>query len=191
MVGSLFFITLGVLILGTGLPTVAAYIIAAIMFVPAMLKLGFGELPAHFFVLFFGVLSMVTPPIALASFTAAGIANANADKTGWLAFALGVPAYLIPFAFLFNPAILFIGPPHEIVLAAISLMSGTAAWTILIAGWLFGRIPLLERVLYGVLSAVLILAPLGQVTRAGAVVAFALLLGWSWMARGNPRRAHA
>ena len=191
VLGSLFFVTLGVLILGTGLPTVAAYIISAIMFVPAMLKLGFGELPAHFFMLFFGVLSMVTPPIALASFTAAGIANANADRTGWLAFALGLPAYFIPFAFLFNPAILFIGPPHEIALAAVSLMCGTAAWTIVIAGWLFGRVPALERVVYGVVSAVLILAPLGQGMRAGAVVAFAVLLGWSWVTRTHPRRAHA
>ncbi len=183
--GSLFFITLGVLILGTGLPTVAAYIIAAILFAPALIRLGFLELPAHFFVLFFGVLSMVTPPIALAAFTAAGIAKANPDKTGWLAFALGIPAYLIPFAFLFNPAILFIGSLFEIATAAVSLMCGTAAWTILIAGYVFGRIPRYERALYGVLSVALILAPLGIGMRLGAIVAFAVAIGFSALMQGR------
>jgi TRAP transporter 4TM/12TM fusion protein len=78
LAGSLFFVTLGILILGMGLPTVAAYVIAAILFVPALTGLGFAVLPAHMFVLFIAVLSMVTPPVALASYTAAGIANASA-----------------------------------------------------------------------------------------------------------------
>jgi TRAP transporter 4TM/12TM fusion protein len=179
LIGSLFFVTLGILILGMGLPTVAAYVIAAILFVPALTGLGFGELPSHMFVLFFAVLSMVTPPVALASYTAAGIANASASRVGVLAFVLGLPAYVIPFAFLFNPPILFQGSALEIALAAASVSGGSAAWCIMLAGWLRGEMNMLERTLYGVLSILLILAPLGIAMRAGALVAFAALLVWS------------
>ena len=179
LAGSLVFVTLGILILGMGLPTVAAYVIAAILFVPALTGLGFAVLPAHMFVLFIAVLSMVTPPVALASYTAAGIANASASKTGALAFVLGLPAYMIPFAFLFHPAILLEGAALDIALAAASLAGGTAAWTVMIAGWVRGVIPAYERALYGILSAVLILAPLGTGMRLGALVALGLLLAWS------------
>ena len=179
LAGSLFFVTLGILILGMGLPTVAAYVIAAILFVPALTGLGFDVLAAHMFVLFIAVLSMVTPPVALASYTAAGIAKASASRTGTIAFILGLPAYMIPFAFLFHPAILFKGAALDIAIAAASLSAGTAAWTIMIAGWVRGLMGPLERTLYGVLSVVLILAPLGTGMRAGALVVFAALLAWS------------
>ncbi|HEY9530660.1 MAG TPA: TRAP transporter fused permease subunit [Burkholderiales bacterium] len=183
LIGSLFFVTIGILILGMGLPTVAAYVIAAILFVPALTGLGFGLLPAHMFVLFIAVLSMVTPPVALASYTAAGIANASASRTGMLAFVLGIPAYLIPFAFLFHPAILFQGDALEVLLAAASLGCGTAAWTIMLTGWMRGVLPGIERLLYGVLSFALILAPLGIGMRLGAIIAFGVLLFWSSRSR--------
>jgi TRAP transporter 4TM/12TM fusion protein len=179
LLGSLFFITVGVLVLGTGLPTVAAYIVGAILFVPALKALGINELSAHFFVLFFGVLSVVTPPVAIVSYTAAGIAGANPERASWLAFALGLPAYLIPFGFLFNPAILFQGAPHVVAIAALSLAAGTAAWTILIAGYVRRPLPLPERGVYGLLAFALILAPLGDGMRVAGVIAFAAMLGYS------------
>ena len=179
MIGSLFFVTLGILILGMGLPTVAAYVIAAILFVPALTGLGFQLLAAHMFVLFFSVLSMVTPPVALASYTAAGIANANASRTGTLAFILGMPAYIIPFAFLFTPSILWQGTPAEIALGAVSVAGGSAAWTMMLAGWMRGNMGPIERAAYGVLCFVMILAPYGMAMRVGAVIAFAALLAWS------------
>ncbi|HET7671509.1 MAG TPA: TRAP transporter fused permease subunit [Burkholderiales bacterium] len=183
MAGSLFFVTLGILILGMGLPTVAAYVIAAILFVPALTGLGFQLLAAHMFVLFFSVLSMVTPPVALASYTAAGIANANASRTGTLAFILGMPAYVIPFAFLFTPSILWQGTVLEIALGAASVAGGSAAWTIMLAGWMRGNIGVVERAAYGVMTFLLILAPGGSGTRAGALVVFAALLAWSAFVR--------
>ena len=185
LAGSLFFVTLGILILGMGLPTVAAYVIAAILFVPALTGLGFGLLPAHMFVLFIAVLSMVTPPVALASYTAAGIAGASASRTGMLAFVLGIPAYLIPFAFLFHPPILAQGDALEVLLAAASLGCGTAAWTIMLTGWMRGVLPAIERLLYGVLSVALILAPLGTGMRLGAIIAFGGLLLWSSRGRAT------
>jgi TRAP transporter 4TM/12TM fusion protein len=183
VLGSLFFVTLGILILGMGLPTVAAYVIAAILFVPALTGLGFQLLSAHMFVLFFSVLSMVTPPVALASYTAAGIANASASRTGTLAFILGMPAYLIPFAFLYTPSILWQGTVLEIALGAVSVAGGSASWTIMIAGWMRGNMGPIERAAYGVLSFAMILAPYGAMMRSGAVVAFFALLAWSTLMR--------
>jgi TRAP transporter 4TM/12TM fusion protein len=183
LAGSLFFVTLGILILGMGLPTVAAYVIAAILFVPALTGLGFNLLAAHMFVLFFSVLSMVTPPVALASYTAAGIANASASRTGTLAFVLGLPSYLIPFAFLFTPSILWQGGVLDIMLGGASVAGGSAAWTIMLAGWLRGDLGIPERAAYGLLSFVLILAPYGAAMRIGALVVFAALLAWSMLVR--------
>ena len=128
LVGSLIFVSLGIIVLGMGLPTVAAYVIGAILFVPALQKLGVDLLAAHFYVLFFAVLSMVTPPVALASYTAAGIARSNPNTTGLYAFLLGMPTFLMPIAFVRDPAILFVGDWSDIALAAVTLGCGAAAW---------------------------------------------------------------
>jgi len=125
----------------------------------------------------------VTPPVALASYTAAGIANASASRTGLLAFVLGMPSYVVPFAFLFTPSILWQGVVLEIALGAASVASGAAAWTIMLAGWLRGNMGVVERAVYGVLSFALILAPYGASMRAGALVVFAALVAWSSLMR--------
>ena len=166
-----------------GLPTVAAYVIGAILFVPALQRLGVDTLAAHFYVLFFSVLSMITPPVALASYTAAGIAGANANKAGWYAFALGLPSYLIPVAFVRDPAILFVGGAAEIALAAVTLAGGTAAWTMVISGYLGGRLGIVERVLFGVIAAILILAPFGMIGKLASLGVFAGLVAWALRAR--------
>jgi TRAP transporter 4TM/12TM fusion protein len=183
LIGSLFFIALGIIVLGMGLPTVAAYVIGAILFVPALQKLGVDVLASHFYVLFFAVLSMVTPPVALASYTAAGIARANANKTGLYAFILGLPSFLIPVAFVFNPGILFIGTAGEIALAGVMLACGTSAWTIMIAGYLDGEIGIVERFLFGALAAVLILSPFGAIGDSATIAAFLALVAWCFRHR--------
>lgn len=176
ILGSLLFIAVGILILGMGLPTVAAYVIGAILFVPALQRLGVEALAAHFYVLFFAVLSMITPPVALASYTAAGIAKANANRTGLHAFVLGLPSFLIPIAFVFDPAILFAGTAGAIAAAALSLACGTSAWTIMIAGYLNGKLGAVERTLYGTVAVTLILSVYGTAGRIAALAAFAALL---------------
>src|SRR3712207_2387906 len=183
LIGSLLFISLGILVLGMGLPTVAAYVIGAILFVPALQRLGVEALAAHFYVLFFSVLSMITPPVALASYTAAGIAGANANRTGLYAFVLGLPSYLIPVAFVFDPAILFVGSPMQIGLAALALACGTSAWTIMIANHLQGRLHVAERALYGLVAVCLILSPYGLPGKLAALTAFTSLLLWSLKVR--------
>jgi TRAP transporter 4TM/12TM fusion protein len=192
LAGSLVFISLGIIVLGMGLPTVAAYVIGAILFVPALQKLGVDLMASHFYVLFFAVLSMVTPPVALASYTAAGIARSNPNTTGLYAFLLATPTFLVPIAFVRDPAILFIGPWSGIALAAVTLGCGAAAWTIMVSGYAGGVLNVIERVLFGVLAVVLILAPFGTIGKFISVGLFAVLLGWAMRARFlNPSKSVA
>ena len=91
------------IILGMGLPTTAKYIVLATMAVPAITKLGVNLMCAHLFILYFGVVADVTPPVALAAYAGAGIAGANSMKTGFQAFKLALGAFIIPYIFCINP----------------------------------------------------------------------------------------
>ena len=100
---------LGCLLLGMALPTVAAYLIAVTLFASAIQGLGISALVTNMFIFYFGVVAQITPPVCLASFTAAGIAGASAWKTGWKAFSFAITAFIVPFAFVYRPAILLEG----------------------------------------------------------------------------------
>ena len=150
---------IGCVVMGMGLPTVAAYIIGAILFAPSLIKLGIPTLAAHFFVMYYCVLSMVTPPVALASFAAAGLAGARTMQTGWEAFRLSLVLFLIPFGFAFDPRLLGQGEPLRIAIAFFSLLAATASWSVALVGYLRGRITAAERLLYGAIAAAIILFP--------------------------------
>ncbi|MFQ3621174.1 MAG: TRAP transporter large permease subunit, partial [Spirochaetales bacterium] len=89
--------------------TVAAYVVSAILFVPTLIKLGVLPLAAHMFVFYFGIIAQITPPVCLASFTAAGIAGADSWKTGWTAFLYATVAFLVPFVLVYKPGLLLVG----------------------------------------------------------------------------------
>lgn len=97
------------IILGMGLPTVPAYIVMSSLVAPALIQMGVTPLAAHMFVLYFSVISCITPPVAIASYAAAAIAGANAMKVGWESVRLGIVAYIVPFLFVYNPVLLFQG----------------------------------------------------------------------------------
>ncbi len=161
VIGALVWIVLGCIIMGMGLPTVAAYIIGATLFVPALLDMGLSKLPAHFFVMYYCVLSMVTPPVALASYTAAGLAEAPVTKTCFSALRLSLVGFIIPFTFVFNPAILGQGTAGMITLSALCLFAGTTVWSVAIEGYLFSRtLPLLLRWLIGLAAIAILFLPL-------------------------------
>jgi TRAP transporter 4TM/12TM fusion protein len=151
--------TLVSIILGMGLPTVAAYIIGAVMFVPALGKLGVAKLAAHFFVMYYSVLCMVTPPVALAAFAAAAIAKGNPYKTGWIGFGLGLAIFVMPFAFVNDQALLWQGEPMQILLACFGILCGTSAWAIALQGWLGGFLRLPVRLLFAVLCFIIVWEP--------------------------------
>ncbi|HAE81582.1 MAG TPA: C4-dicarboxylate ABC transporter permease [Lachnoclostridium sp.] len=107
-------------ILGMGLPTSGVYIILSVLAAPALIELGVSPLSAHMFVFFFGVIAAITPPVALASYAGAGIAQANANITGWRAVKIGLAGFLIPYLFVLRPSVLLQGTPLEIVITAIT-----------------------------------------------------------------------
>jgi len=110
------------LVLGMGLPTTAAYLVLATVVAPALVKLGLPELSAHMFVFFYGCISTITPPVALASYVAAGLAGANADRVGWNAFRFGTVSFILPFMFVYGPSLLMMGSvPRVLWTVAVSV----------------------------------------------------------------------
>jgi TRAP transporter 4TM/12TM fusion protein len=137
----------GCLILGMALPTVAAYLIANILFCPTLITLGIPALQANMFIFYFGVIAQITPPVCLASFTAAGIANANSWKTGWKAFSYVIVTFLVPYIFVFQPSVLLIGTPVEIAYVCVVLIVATTMLAAGLTGYFFGEIHWIFRII--------------------------------------------
>lgn len=109
------------LILGMGVPTTAAYVLAASVVGPALSMLGLEPLPAHMFIFYFAILSALTPPVCTAAFTAAGIAEANWLSIAWISIRLAIMKYIIPFFFIYRPSILLIGSTANIIESVIAV----------------------------------------------------------------------
>jgi len=137
MLLSLVLAALMAVILGMGLPTVAAYIITASVLVSGLVSLHIQPLAAHMFLFYFSIMSMVTPPVALAAYAAGAISGANPHKIGFAAMKLGATAYIIPFMFVYNSSLLLIGTSVQILTAVISAVIGTSCLAISIHGVLF------------------------------------------------------
>jgi len=125
------------IILGMGMPTAAIYIILATVIAPALVDMGIKPLAAHLFLFYFGLMSMLTPPVAVASMVAAGLAGADMWRTGIVGVLLASTAYLLPFFWVFNPAILLEGSTTAIVLAIASVLA--AAFLLAEAGFHLGQ----------------------------------------------------
>lgn len=163
------------IILGMGMPTAAAYLVSAILVAPALQELGVPALPAHLFILYFSILSMVTPPVALSAYAAAGISGANLWRTGVWAFVLAVPGFIIPYAFTINPALLLIGDVVEIVMVIVPALIGVIMISAASGGYALGPLSKPMRVVL-FLSCPLLIAPNLMSDLAGlAGVGFVLL----------------
>ena len=148
---------LGCLLLGMALPTVAAYLIAVTLIASANQGLGSSALVTNMFIFYFGVVAQITPPVCLASFTAAGIAGASAWKTGWKAFSFAITAFIVPFAFVYRPAILLEGTMVEIIIAYCIVIAATYLLACGIAGYLFRPLKMWERIACYVVAFIFIL----------------------------------
>lgn len=157
-------------ILGMGMTTVAAYVIVCILMVPALIKMGIPLLPAHMFALYFAVLSMVTPPVALAAYAAAGIAKASVTKTGWVAFLLCCSGFMIPFVFVYNPALVLQGTPIETLRVFVGACIGIYALSGAIMGTYLYSLSLWLRLLGG-LGGLLLIEP-GAITDIMGILIF-------------------
>jgi TRAP transporter 4TM/12TM fusion protein len=147
------------IIMGMGLPTVGVYLLLASLAAPPLVELGLQPMAAHLFVLYFGMLSMLTPPVAIAAFVAANMAKAPPMATGWEAVRVGWPAYLIPFFFAASPALLMDGSAGMIAITLIKSLVGVYLVTAAIVGYLAGRLNLVERLVV-VAAGVAIIWPL-------------------------------
>ncbi len=146
-------------LLGLPLPTVGVYVILAVLAAPALVQAGVAPMQAHMFVLFNGILGMVTPPVALAAFAAATIAQADQWKAGWTAMRLSWCSYFIPFMFAYSPLLIMRGEPLAIMLAVALAFLGILMGTMAVVGFFTTRIPLPYRVAYAIVALMLLAQP--------------------------------
>ena len=125
------------IMLGLGMPIIAAYTIQVGIIAPMLAELGLSTLQAHLYLIFFGAASMMTPPVAVTAYAAAGVAGANVLKTSLLAVRLGFVTYVIPFTFALSPALLLVGSPLDVAKALLFTAGGTFAMAAAFEGWLF------------------------------------------------------
>ncbi|MXY28579.1 TRAP transporter fused permease subunit, partial [Candidatus Poribacteria bacterium] len=163
---ALFFLMISTIILGMGLPSSVCYLLMAILVGPVLLDLGVVPLAAHFFIFYFGMMSMVTPPVALAAYAASAIAGSGVMATAFTAFRFALVGFALPYAFVLRPALLWLHPDGgapEVwtVLGTFSLtFVGTVILAAAIAGYLFSRLSLSGRGILFIAAAILFFAPI-------------------------------
>jgi TRAP transporter 4TM/12TM fusion protein len=163
------------LVLGLGMPTTAAYIVMVALLIPILIKLGAPAPAAHMFAFYFAILSAITPPVALAVFAAAGLAKANMWDSGWAAMRIAAAGYIVPFMFVYEPALLMINgwdEWHVSLLAFISATIGCMALAAGFHGYLLAACRMWERAVL-IIAAVLLIVP----EVYSSIVGIALLLG--------------
>ena len=148
--------TVMIIIMGMGMPTSAAYIMSAVLLAPAMQNLGVEAIVAHMFIFYFANMSMITPPVAIASYTAAGIAKTGLWETGIEAVRLALVLFLIPYVFVYNPALLTLGSASEIAIVFCTCAAGVVGLGIGIIGYWKGRVSTPLRALFVVFALCLI-----------------------------------
>jgi TRAP transporter 4TM/12TM fusion protein len=176
-------VALACLVLGTGMNTVAAFLLVAIVAVPILRERGVDMLVANMFVFYAALLSHITPPVCLAVFAAASIANTSSWTTAFEGMRMGVIAYLLPFIIVFYPSLLLQGSPLAIALDTMTVLVGIMAISCAVQGWLMGRLRLVER-LWASIAGCLLLWPTPHSTATGGAMAAALFV---WALVGKRR----
>jgi TRAP transporter 4TM/12TM fusion protein len=124
------------IVLGMGMPTVGVYVLLAALVAPALTEVGISVMAAHLFVLYFGMMSMTTPPVAVAAFAAASIAQADPMRTGFAGMKFGWSAYIVPFLFVSSPTLLMEGPPLDVTVAFLTSIMGVYLVSVAVAGYM-------------------------------------------------------
>ncbi len=168
--------------LGLPLPTVGVYVILATLAAPALVQAGISPMQAHLFVLFQGILGMVTPPVALAAFAAATIAKADQWKSGWSATRMSWCAYLIPFMFAYSPALIMRGGMDSVALALGDALLGIFLGTMAVVGYFTAPIPASYRLGYMTI-AVMVLVPSNAFAGGSYVAIVGVVLAFAAIAR--------
>jgi TRAP-type uncharacterized transport system fused permease subunit len=182
-------------ILGLGMPTVACYILLATLVAPALIHLHIAPMAAHMFIMYYGILSVITPPVAVASYAAANMAGADQWKTGWESMRFGWTAFVIPFGFVFSSTLLMKGSSLAIVVDFAFAMAGV--WFVCAGMMAQGvkRLGLVERVLHLLIGFCLFVpdevVPGGRWFNVAAAAAGAVVLGVEWARKRRTQPAAA
>lgn len=174
------------IILGMGMPTVSAYVILAVLGVPALVAAGVNLIAAHMFVFYFGVLSGLTPPVAITAYTTAGIAGSNPNSTALYAMRIGAGGFLLPFIFAYNPELLLQGGnATTITLAVVSALFSSYIFAAAVENYLLYRLTIIQRVMLFAAAAILIIP--GVMTD---VIGLVLFIGvYIWQKKAVPLKA--
>ncbi len=175
------------IILGMGMPTLGVYVLLAALVAPALIEVGVHEIAAHMFILYFGMMSFITPPVAIGAFAAATMTGADAMKTGFAAMRFGWFAFVVPFMYVASPSLLMNGAPVTIFLDATGALIATWLISVAITGFFSYPLKFWERVLYAVSGFSLIL-PIGAFNGAVAANVVGLVIAIFLIAKEVIRR---
>ncbi len=168
------------IVLGMGLPTIGVYVMLAVLVAPALVKVGVQPLAAHLFILYFGMMSLITPPVAPAAYVAAAIAQAPSMATGFTAMRFGWAAYIVPFLFVYSPAILMQGSVVDIITVTATSLFGIWLVCAAMTGFFTRLLSLQKRILFAA-AGIMLLSPhqasdlMLYINIAGALAGIALI----------------
>jgi TRAP transporter 4TM/12TM fusion protein len=186
----LFLAAIACFLFGMGIGSIPSYIFVAITVAPALTKIGVPLLAAHLFVFWTAMSAFITPPVCVAAYVASAIAQCSPVKAGLHAVRFGAGFFLVPFAFIYNPALLLNGPVIQTVVATVALLIACLAIAIAFEGYLFKRVSWWQRVLF-IAAGIAMLHPGYSVRVASLLVILCLVLFNRKAAKGSPDKAIA
>src|SRR5690606_14946578 len=179
------------IVLGMGMPTTGVYILLAALVAPALIQVGLNPMAAHMFILYFGMMSMITPPICVAAFAAATLAGSHPMRTGWTAVLFSWSAYIVPFLFVASPSLLMQGDAVQVAVSAATAAGGVWLVSVGVVGYFAGPLGPIYRAAF-VLSGLALMVPIdaydGAIwTNVVALLAGAVLVTRRLRGRHQPR----
>jgi TRAP transporter 4TM/12TM fusion protein len=171
---ALIFIMLASLVLGMGMPTLVCYILLAVTTAPPLIQMGVPPMAAHLFIFYFGMLSMVTPPVGMAFYAGAALAGADTMKTGWTAWKIALSGFLLPYVFIYDPSLIWMGSTSGAILTSTKTVIGAASLSAAVVGYVKRPLSVLERL--AALGAALLLIKPGWITDLIGIVVVVILL---------------
>jgi TRAP transporter 4TM/12TM fusion protein len=181
------------IVLGMGMPTLGVYVLLAALVAPSLIQLGVNPMAAHLFILYFGMMSMITPPVAVAAYAGAALANADPMRTGYAAVRFGWTAFVVPFLFVASPTLILIGRPFAIAESIVTAFFGVWLGSIAVVGYLVRPLGWPMRLLFGATGLVALIPSgvwaQGLYTDIAAVAVGIGLLGYEFMHRAAVPKA--
>ena len=182
---ALFLTMLCCIVLGMGVPTTANYCIMAATCAPILVRMGVPAIAAHFFVFYFGIVADLTPPVALASYAGAAIAQSNPMKTAIVSTKLAIAAFVVPYAFALNPVMLFIGVegPLQVIEIVLTSLIGIFGVSAALEGYIMCKMNPIQRILSA--TAGILLIDAGAVTDVIGIALIVIVVLWQWLQKKN------